>query len=84
MPCLQWNRQKKECRKRGEVIEYSNSEISKVIDEYIHNQKYRDLMKRRYIDGILQETLAEEFNMSVRQVQNIIYKNENIIFKHLK
>jgi DNA-binding transcriptional regulator LsrR (DeoR family) len=66
------------------VIEYSNSEISKVIDEYIHNQKYRDLMKRRYIDGILQETLAEEFNMSVRQVQNIIYKNENIIFKHLK
>jgi DNA-binding transcriptional regulator LsrR (DeoR family) len=66
------------------VIEYSNSEISKVIDEYIHNQKYRDLMKRRYIDGILQETLAEEFNMSIRQVQNIIYKNENIIFKHLK
>jgi DNA-binding transcriptional regulator LsrR (DeoR family) len=66
------------------VIEYSNSEISKVIDEYIHNQKYRDLMKRRYIDGILQENLAEEFNLSVRQVQNIIYKNENIIFKHLK
>lgn len=41
-------------------------------------------MKRRYIDGILQEALAEEFNISVRQVQNIIYKNENIIFKHLK
>lgn len=84
MPFLQWNRQKKECWKRGAVIEYSNSEISKVIDEYIHNQKHRDLMKRRYIDGILQEPLAEEFNISVRQVQNIIYKNENIIFKHLK
>jgi hypothetical protein len=84
MPCLQWNRQKKECWKRGAVIEYSNSEISKVIDEYIHNQKHREIMKRRYIDGILQENLAEEFNISVRQVQNIIYKNENIIFKHLK
>lgn len=66
------------------MIEYSNSEISKVIDEYIHNQKHREIMKRRYIDGILQEPLAEEFNISVRQVQNIIYKNENIIFKHLK
>jgi hypothetical protein len=84
MPCLQRNRKKKECWKRGAVIEYSNSEISKVIDEYIHNQKHRDVMKRRYIDGILQEPLAEEYNISVRQVQNIIYKNENIIFKHLK
>jgi hypothetical protein len=66
------------------VIEYSNSEISKVIDEYIHNQRNRNLLKRRYIDGICIEPLSEEFGLSVRQVKNIIYQNENVIFKHLK
>lgn len=64
--------------------EYTNSEISHVIDEFIHNQRNRNLLKRRYIDGICIEPLAEEFSLSVRQVKNIIYKNEKIIFKHLQ
>ena len=65
-------------------MEYSNSQIKEVINEYIHNEKYRKLLIRRYVDGITQEKLAEEFDLSVRQVKNILYKHENIIFKHLK
>jgi DNA-directed RNA polymerase specialized sigma24 family protein len=64
-------------------MEYKNSEIEKIIDEYIHNQRNRALLKRRYIDGITLEALAEEFDLSVRQVKNIIYKNEDVILKHL-
>lgn len=63
---------------------YSNSQMEKIINEYIHSERDRKLLKRRYIDGILQESLAEEFNLSVRQVQNIIYKHENLIFKKLE
>lgn len=66
------------------MIDYSNSQIEKIIDEYIHSKRDREILKRRYIDGILQESLAEEFNLSVRQTQNIIYKHENLIFKMLK
>ena len=62
----------------------SNSQMEKIINEYIHSERDRKLLKRRYIDGILQESLAEEFNLSVRQVQNIIYKHENLIFKKLE
>lgn len=65
-------------------MEYKNSEIEKIIDEYIHNQRNRALLKRRYIDGITLEKLAEEFDLSVRQVKNIIYGNEDVIFKHLE
>jgi len=64
-------------------MEYSNSEISKVIDEYIHNQRNRKLLKRRYIDGICIEPLSEEFGLSVRQVKNIIYKSQDRLFKHM-
>lgn len=66
------------------MIEYSNSEVAKIIDEYIHNERNRRLLKRRYIDGITLESLAEEFDISVRQVKNIIYKNENVILKHIE
>ena len=65
-------------------MEYKNSEIEKIIDEYIHNQRNRVLLKRRYIDGITLEKLSAEFKISVNQVKNIIYKNEDMIFKHLK
>lgn len=57
-----------------EMIEYKNSQISEVIDEYIHNKRDRDILRRRLVDGIRYEQLAEEFDLSVRQVKNIVYK----------
>lgn len=64
--------------------EYSNSQIEHVIDEWIHSERDRQILKRRLIDGRCYEPLADEFKLSVRQVKNIVYKGENIIFKHLK
>jgi DNA-binding transcriptional regulator LsrR (DeoR family) len=54
--------------------EYTNSEVETLIDDLIHSERDRKLMKRRLIDGITQEKLAEEFDLSVRQVQRLIYK----------
>ena len=65
------------------MTDYSNSRIIAVIDEYIHSARDRGILKRRYVDGVCYERLAEEFDLSVRQVKNIVYKSENIIFKHL-
>ena len=63
--------------------DYSNSEISEIIDEYIHSERDRALLKRRLIDGITQERLAEEFDLSVRQVQRLIYKLQDKVLRHL-
>lgn len=63
--------------------EYTNSEISAAIDEYIHNERDRAILKRRLIDGICFEPLAEEFDLSVRHVQNIVYRGSDKIFRHL-
>lgn len=68
---------------KGQMIEYSNSQISRLIDEYIHSERDRAVLKRRLIDGVCYEPLAEEFNLSVRQVKNIVYKSEEMLFKHL-
>ena len=67
--------------------EYSRSDIERAIDEWVilkrHSQRNREILKRYLLDGICFEPLAEEFGMSVRQVQNIVYKTQEQLFKHL-
>lgn len=78
MPVLSRKWQSKEKMK-----EYTNSEIEKAIDEYVHNERNRKILKRRLIDGIHYEPLAEEFDLSVRHIKSIIYKCEDTIFSHI-
>ena len=61
--------------------EYTNSEVSDAIDDLIHSERDRAILKRRLIDGITYERLAEEFELSVAQIKGIVYKGENRIFK---
>lgn len=57
------------------MIDYTNSQISLLIDEYIHNERDRQIMKRRFIDGIVFEKLAVEFDLSTQRIKAIVYKN---------
>ena len=65
-------------------MEYSNSQVREIIAEYIHDEKHRQLMLRRMIDNVTIERLAEEFDLSVSQTKRIIWKNTEIICRHLK
>lgn len=69
---------------KKEMIEYSNSQIENIIDEYIHSERDRALLKRRLIDGICYEPLAEEFDLSTVQTKKIVYKLSEIVFRHIK
>lgn len=61
----------------------SRSEISNLIDEWIFNEKHRAILKRRLLDGICYEPLAEEFGISVRHVKSIVYRAEARLFNHI-
>lgn len=63
--------------------DYSRSELSSAIDEWILNEKHRAILKRRLLDGICFEPLAEEFDMSVRQIKRIVYKTQEKLFRHI-
>lgn len=64
--------------------EYTNSQIRETIAEYIHSERDRAILQRRLIDGITFERLAEEFDLSPRQLKTIVYRCEDIIFRHFK
>lgn len=61
----------------------SRSQWEKLIDDWIFNERDRKLLKRRLLDGIRFEDLAEEFEMSVRQVKAVVYKQSDKLFKHV-
>lgn len=85
MQYVQRHRENKELAQvKKEMIEYSNSQIENIIDEYIHSERDRALLKRRLIDGICYEPLAEEFDLSTVQTKRIVYKLSEIVFKHFK
>ena len=68
--------------KDGEGREISVSYVSRLIDEWIFSERDRAILKRRLIDGIKFERLAEEFDLSVRQTKNIVYRGSKKIFRH--
>lgn len=63
--------------------EYGNSQIKEVVNEYVHNKKHRDILLSKYIDGLTYEQLGEMYDLSDRQVKNIVYKYQEILLKHM-
>lgn len=69
-------------RKDG-VSDLSRSQVAHLIDEWIFSERDRKILKRRLLDGICYEPLAEEFGLSVRQIKTIVYKGEEKVFMHV-
>lgn len=64
---------------------YTNGLISALIDEHIHSERDRKVMKLRFIDGYKINRIAEteEIDLSERQVSNIIKKYLNELAEYL-
>lgn len=68
------------------LYDVSALDIRHAINQWVigkNAERNRKILKRRLIDGICYEPLAEEFNLSVRHVKEIVYKYEYVIFKHI-
>lgn len=68
------------------MTELSRTELEHLIDEWIigrNAERDRKILKRRLLDGVTYERLAEEFDLSVRQLKNIIYRAEDRLFSHI-
>lgn len=65
---------------------YDNNRISDLIDNNIkgkYAERNRKILKRRILDGICYEPLAEEFDLSVRQTQNIVYDGMSTLLRFI-
>ena len=60
------------------------SEWEKLIEEWIFSEREREMLKRNLLDGRTYEQIAEQFDMSTRQIARIIPRLQNQLFKHVK
>lgn len=60
--------------------QYSNSRLREIVGEYIHSERDRKILIRKYCDSRTIEQLAEEYELSVSQIKRIIYKHSITIF----
>lgn len=65
------------------INEYSRDFWEDKIMQWIHNERDRDLLRRRLLDGVCFEALAEEFDMSTVQTKNRVYKAQKQLFNHV-
>jgi len=63
--------------------EYTNSQISFLIDEHVHSERDRRILKAVLIDGMHFEPLAEREDMSVRHIKRIVYREEQRLLRFL-
>lgn len=68
---------------KTENYNLSRSEWENLIDEYIFKERDRAILKRRLLDGVCFEPLAEEFDLSVQQTKTIVYKATEKLIKHI-
>lgn len=64
-------------------MEHRRQEYECVIDEWVLNERDRIALKRKYLDGIPYEAIAEELDISRKTVQNIVRRWRNTIERHI-
>lgn len=64
------------------IDDIPNSELERLIDEWLKSERNRKILKRRLIDGIHYEKIAEEFELTDRQIKTIVKKEKENILSH--
>ena len=64
-------------------IDFDRYQWEDAIDRWIFNEEHRAMLKRNLLDGKTYEQLADEFQMSSRQIARIIPRLQNQLFKHI-
>lgn len=67
-----------------ESYDLSRSEWENLINEWIFSERDRAMLKRNLLDGRTYEQIAEQFDMSTRQVARLMPKLQEKLFKRVK
>ena len=59
---------------------WSNFRLREIVEEYVHSERDRAILIRKYCDKRTICQLAEEFDVSETTIKNIIYKHSFQIF----
>ena len=62
---------------------YKNSDMCRAIDEYVHNPRYRELLRLRFCEGFTYEEIAEAVSFSPQHVKHICREYKTVLISQL-
>ena len=65
------------------MVEYTNSQIKELIQEYIHNEDDRKMLFLRLVQGKTFEQIGGIVKKDVKTVRKRIHKGEDVLFAHI-
>ena len=66
-----------------EASPYPTSVCKTLIEQWIFNKKHREILLDRLVDGMSYNEISEKYNLSVRQVKNIVSDGSRTLEEHL-
>lgn len=70
-------------RKFQEFNDVPTSKLKELIDEYVHNETYRQILVDHFLNGFTFESVAEKYGYSDAQIKNIVYKYGDKVLKRM-
>lgn len=66
-----------------DIYQKSYDAGNELINQWILNEKHRQVVKDRLLNGLTFTELAKKYNLSIRQVKNIVYDCQYKLSKHM-
>lgn len=65
------------------MLEYSNTDMRNVINEYVHSHRYRHLLILRFCEGMTYDEIAGHTRFSPQHVKHICKSYKDLLMSHL-
>ncbi len=65
------------------MLIYKNSDMLRAIDEFVHNPKYRELLRLRFCDGFTYEEIGEAVGYSTQHVKFICKSYKELLISQV-
>lgn len=62
---------------------YSAKRLCEIIDDYVHDARYRKILKMRFCENITYEVIAEEVGFSTQYTKEIVKRYKAMLFSLL-
>lgn len=63
--------------------DYKNSDMLHVINEYVRNPRYRELLRLRFCEGRTYDEISEAVGYSPQHVREIVRTHKDLLIRHL-
>ena len=65
-------------------VKYLEEDAKKAIEQCVHHKRNREIVRSRLLDELSYDELAAKYHLDSRQIQRIVYREQDIVFRYME